>query len=218
MFAAVVVLPSSGCALVTTRILVPSPLIFRDQRGPQRTERFAEIVRHVRRRQQRMLVAADRRHQAEERQPQPPGDVFRRLDRVVHVVEAERDADRRAPARRASTSSTCGGRSATSAPGHLGAIDDPHVVRRGCCPRRAAPSRASAATGRPRGCSSPRAPSRRSRCPCGSDPAPRTSRPRGCCASVCSCSTAVSYSFFTDCTAPGDFEIELPLRVLQLPH
>ena len=59
-----------------------------------------------------MLVAADRRHEAEERQLQAPRDVFRRLDRVVHVVEAERDADRQHEADRRPTSATCGGRPA----------------------------------------------------------------------------------------------------------
>ena len=98
MFAAVVVLPSSGWALVTThdlRALAAGTATTSDVRSDRND--FAEIVRHVRRGEHRVLVAAHRRHQAEERQLQAPRHVLRRLDRVVHVVEAERP--RRPPAR-----------------------------------------------------------------------------------------------------------------------
>ncbi len=130
MLHAVVVLPSSGCALVTMRILVPLVGESRDQRRAQRAERLAEIVRHVRRGQHRMLVAADRRHEAEERQLQPPRHVFRRLDRVVHVVEAERH--RRPPATRPMASDISHVRRPVGRDRrlrHLGAIDDADVVR-----------------------------------------------------------------------------------------
>src|SRR6478609_3290167 len=69
---AVVVLPSSGWALVTSSVFVP----------------------YVRGSEHRVLVAADRRHQAEERQLEAARDVLGGLDGVVHVVEAEGDGNR----------------------------------------------------------------------------------------------------------------------------
>ena len=69
-----------------------------DERRPQRSERFAEIVRH-RLREQRDALAAHRRHQAEQRQPQPLRHIVGRLDRVVEVLDAERQAERDEQAR-----------------------------------------------------------------------------------------------------------------------
>ncbi len=93
MLAAVIVLPSSGWALVTVMIFVPGVVVLGEQRCPQRAKRLAEVVRHVRRGEQRVLVAAHRRHQAEERLLETQAHVLGRLDGVVQVVEAERDAD-----------------------------------------------------------------------------------------------------------------------------
>ena len=66
----------------------------RHQRGAQRAERFAEVVRH-RTRQQRVPLAVDLRHEAEEIQVQAPGHVLGRLHRVVEVIDREcrRDAE-----------------------------------------------------------------------------------------------------------------------------
>ena len=44
--------------------------------------------------QHRHALAADRRHEAEQRQLEPPRDVFRRLDRVVEILDPERQAER----------------------------------------------------------------------------------------------------------------------------
>ena len=103
--------------------------ILREQRRPQRAERFAEVVRHVRGREQRVLVAAHRRHQAEERQLQAPRHVLRRLDRVVHVVEAERHRDRQHESDddRDQPRPASAGRHRRLR--HFRVVDDAHVVR-----------------------------------------------------------------------------------------
>ena len=92
MFTAVVVLPSSGCELVTATTRAPSPGNCADQRRAQRAVRFAEVVRH-RAGNQRVAIAGDDGHEAEELQLQPARDVFRRLDGVVEVIDAERHAE-----------------------------------------------------------------------------------------------------------------------------
>ena len=76
-----------------------------------------------------MLVAADRRHEAEERQLETPRHVLRRLDRVVHVVEAERHADgeHEPDGQRHQPRPAAGRRHRRLR--NFGAIDDPHVVR-----------------------------------------------------------------------------------------
>ena len=68
---AVVVLPSSGWLLVTAITRVRFAAAREHERRAERAERLAEIVRHGLR-QQRHAVAADRRHEAEQRQLQPP--------------------------------------------------------------------------------------------------------------------------------------------------
>ena len=99
MLTAVVVLPSSGCELATATTRAPLPGNCAGERGADRAIRFAEIVRH-RAGNQRMAIAADDRHQAEELQLQAAGDVVRRLDGVVEIVDAERDAEAQRQAER----------------------------------------------------------------------------------------------------------------------
>ncbi len=82
----------------------------------------------MRRSQHRVLVAADRRHEAQEGQLEAPRHVFRRLDRVVHVVEAVRDADsQHQPDGERKQPGAPAGRCERAAR-HLRVIDDAHVV------------------------------------------------------------------------------------------
>ena len=75
-----------------------------------------------------MRVAAHRRHQAEERQAQAAGDVFRRLDRVVHVVEAVGDGDRQGQTRAECHKPRPAAGDGNRAARRLGVIDHADVV------------------------------------------------------------------------------------------
>jgi hypothetical protein len=87
---AVVVFPSSGWLLVTATTRGPSdPLV---KTSDVRSDRNASPKSWHRLRRGGTLVA-HRRHEAQQ-QPQPARDVVRRLDRVVEVFDAEREAER----------------------------------------------------------------------------------------------------------------------------
>ena len=91
---AVVVLPSSGWLLVTaiTRAS-PAPAV---NTSDVRNERNASPKScGTGFGQERHAVAANRRHQSEQRQPEPLGDVFGRLDGVVEVFDPEGEAEAR---------------------------------------------------------------------------------------------------------------------------
>ncbi len=127
MLQAVVVLPSSGCALVSAMTRVPFGAAAEHERRAERAERLAEFVRHFLR-QQRVIVALDRRHEPEERQLEPPRDVFGRLDGVVEVVDRQDEAEReQQPGQRAQQEIPADvGRERRA--GHDRAIHQPHVV------------------------------------------------------------------------------------------
>src|SRR5882762_8992511 len=116
------VLPSPGPALVTTSTFAPSAAdekstLVRIARNASADERIVEIL------------PEQRRHEAEERQPEMRLDLVGRLDPVIEVLEEERQADRQREAADKCEQQVGRRAGARRAPRHLGRVDDADVAR-----------------------------------------------------------------------------------------